>query len=239
MKRMLIIGLLVMVTSLMAVSVTSAQAPCTTSPDTVGVSAPLDCTVVSGKGVGMSRALEDNIIRAVDILKASADNIVGVCLKGTGGLLFSRGDMVPRMAFWAWYYVTADGFTCTNVSAPGVVVLVSTTSPIAPGQSPDSAGTTTTTPDTATTTTTPTAPTTTTTTTTGGVTTLTNCTVVTRAILNFRDAPSLNSNVKDLIPYRSILKAIGRQGTWFNVIYGSDNGWVSASLVNVRGDCGQ
>lgn len=236
MKRLILVALL-MGTLLAAGIATSAQSSCVSNPD-IGVSDVLNCTVVSGKGIGMSRRYEDAIIGAVDILKASGDSVVGVCLKGEGGMLFSNGNMSSRMAFWAWYYVTSDGFTCTNVSAPGVVVLVSLASPLASGQAPEGATgalTTTVDPDA---TPDPNAPATTgATVPSGTLVALENCTVVTRAILNFRDAPSINSNVKDLVPYRSILNAVGKQGAWFNVVYGNDNGWVAASLVNTRGAC--
>lgn len=235
MKRTVILAFLVGLLFLLSVSMTSAQSNCV-GLSNVATSDPLNCKLVSGKGIGMSGRFEDAIILAVDILKASPDNVVGVCLKGEGGILYSRGSMVPRMAFWAWYYRTSDGFTCTNVSEPGVVVLVSIASPLAPGQAPDGSVTVTTSDTTAATTTTDGAPAVATPSA-GALVTLENCTVVTRAILNFRDAPSINSNVKDLIPYRSILKAIAKQGTWYNVIFGSDNGWVAASLVNTRGAC--
>jgi uncharacterized protein YgiM (DUF1202 family) len=235
MKRTVVLAFLVGLLFLLGVSMTSAQNNCV-GLSNVATSDPLNCKLVSGKGIGMSNRFEDAIILAVDILKASPDNVVGVCLKGEGGILYSRGSMVPRMAFWAWYYRTSDGFTCTNVSEPGVVVLVSIPSPLAPGQAPDGSVTVTT-GDTAAATTSDGAPATPTPVSVGGVVQLENCTVVTRAILNFRDAPSIDSNVKDLIPYRSILKAIGKQGTWYNVIFGSDNGWVAASLVNTRGAC--
>ncbi len=226
----------VMVIGLMAIS-SAAQAPCS-STDTVRVSTNADCNTDTGIGVGLSRNLESRIIRAVNLFgnRFNAENPAGVCLKGTGALYLSRASLNPRAAFFAWYYVTDDGYTCTNVDSPATVILVEGTSPIAPGQAPDVPlaveGTSS---DAPTATRTPSAPSASQAV--GGQIVLTNCQVVTRAILNFRDAPSLNSNVIELIPYRTILRAINRSGDWFNVIYGSNNGWVAASLVNTRGRC--
>ncbi|XWX03355.1 SH3 domain-containing protein [Aggregatilineales bacterium SYSU G02658] len=225
-----------MVIGLMAIS-SAAQAPCS-STDTVRVSTNADCNTDTGIGVGLSRNLESRIIRAVNLFgnRFNAENPAGVCLKGTGALYLSRASLNPRAAFFAWYYVTDDGYTCTNVDSPATVILVEGTSPIAPGQAPDVPlaveGTSS---DAPTATRTPSAPSASQAV--GGQIVLTNCQVVTRAILNFRDAPSLNSNVIELIPYRTILRAINRSGDWFNVIYGSNNGWVAASLVNTRGRC--
>lgn len=238
MRRWTLLGVTaaVMVVGLMAIS-SAAQAPCS-STDTVRVSTNADCNTDTGIGVGLSRNLESRIIRAVNLFgnRFNAENPAGVCLKGTGALYLSRASLNPRAAFFAWYYVTDDGYTCTNVDSPATVILVEGTSPIAPGQAPDVPlaveGTSS---DAPTATRTPSAPSAGQAV--GGQIVLTNCQVVTRAILNFRDAPSLNSNVIELIPYRTILRAINRSGDWFNVIYGSNNGWVAASLVNTRGRC--
>jgi hypothetical protein len=216
----------------------AAQAPCS-STDAVRVSPNAECKLDTGFGVGLSPDLEKRVIRAVDIYGSgfNAENPAGVCLKGTGALYLSRAALSPRAAFFAWYYVTDDGYTCTNLDSPGTVILVEGRSPFAPGQAPDvipgaAEGESSAAPAAARTPTAPAA---------GGVVggqiVFTNCQVVTRAILNFRDAPSLNSNVIELIPYRTILRAINRSGDWFNVIYGSNNGWVAASLVNTRGRC--
>lgn len=226
----LCVGLLLGVASLVSAQV----GPCYNNPD-VGVSNTNNCNLHSGRGIGLTLEQEFKVIRAVDIFENDPEKVVAVCLRGDGGLLYSRADILPRVAHWAWYYTTNDGFVCTNVNRPGVVVLISDRSPFAAGNAipaanpAGSAGGAAAAP-------TPSAAAAAFDS--GTRIELTNCNVVTRAILNFRDAPSPNSNVKDLIPYRLILRAIARQGNWFNVIYGSDNGWVSANLVNTRGSCG-
>lgn len=57
-------------------------------------------------------------------------------------------------------------------------------------------------------------------------------------MLNFRDAPTVNSKVKTVIPYDLTLQAINKAPGWYNVIFGDDNGWISADYVNTRGNCG-
>lgn len=216
----------------------AAQVACRTT-DTVRVSANAECSTDSGMGVGLGSALERRIIRAVNLFGSgfSVENPATVCLQGTGALYLSRSNLNPRMAFFAWYYVTEDGYTCTNVDVPSTVILVDGRSPLAPGQPPETIGEafTPSSPAPATAGSTPAAPAAGAAV--GGQIVFTNCQVVTRAILNFRDAPSLNSNVIELIPFRTILRAINRSGDWFNVIYGSNNGWVAASLVDTRGRC--
>lgn len=221
----------------LATMTSTAQVPCS-STDTVRVSANADCNTDTGFGVGLSRNLESRIIRAVNLFgnRFNAENPAGVCLKGTGALYLSRASLNPRAAFFAWYYVTEDGYTCTNVDSPATVILVDAPSPLAPGQAPETVpGAALDESTSPAATRTPSAPAAGQAV--GGQIVFTNCQVVTRAILNFRDAPSLNSNVIELIPYRTILRAINRSGDWFNVIYGSNNGWVAASLVNTRGRC--
>lgn len=237
MRKYTLIGFVTVVMLLSAVSLTSlAQTSCN-STDTVIASTNADCVTDSGVGVGLTKAQESKIITAANLFgtRFDGDNPAGVCLQGEGALYVSRSASNPRQAFFAWYYVTPEGFTCTNIDSPATVVLIAGDSPFAPGQAPEvslNADS-----DNADADTTPAAPNTTTTIS-GGTFNLNNCTVVTRAILNFRDAPSINSDVLDLIPYRTILKVIDRDTNWFNVIFGDQNGWVAASLVNTRGRCG-
>jgi hypothetical protein len=243
MKKALLLGI---VSALMVFGIaniaSAAQNPDCASNPNIRLGGQPDCKVVSGEGVGLAPELESQILGAVDLFgsRISAENPAGVCIKGSGGLLFSSARNAPRVAFWSWYFTTEDGFTCTNISEPGTVILVSVASPFGAGQSPtgDTNSGTPATPvpgaPTTSGTPTPVAPTSGTSSTS---VTLTNCTVVTRAILNFREEPSTSSAVIDLIPFRTILTAIERRGDWFRVIFGDENGWVAARLVTVRGRC--
>ncbi len=239
MRKFLFVGVLVALVLSIASMTTMAQAACSTS-DNVATSDNADCVLDTGIGVGLTRSQEAVIVNAANIFgsRFNGDNPAGVCLQGTGALYVSRAALNPRQAFFAWYYVTPEGYTCTNLSEPATVVLIEGTSPFSAGQAPaaDSTADNDSSDDSADADSTPSAPATSGTST-GGTFVLNNCTVVTRAILNFRDAPSTSSNVLDLIPYKSILKTINRDGDWFNVIFGDQNGWVAANLVNTRGKC--
>ncbi|MEQ8675957.1 MAG: hypothetical protein RIC84_22250 [Aggregatilineales bacterium] len=72
------------------------------------------------------------------------------------------------------------------------------------------------------------------------VTTLTNCRVTPLDILNFRATSDPTSAVLTMIPYDFTVEAINRTGDRFNVIFGDENGWVSASEehVTTEGSCG-
>ncbi len=69
---------------------------------------------------------------------------------------------------------------------------------------------------------------------------LNNCRVTTLDILNFRQGPEALSNVMTMIPYDFTVEAINRTGDRFNVIFGDDNGWITADsqFVTTDGNCG-
>lgn len=238
MRKWILLSVVTTLLALSAVSMTSmAQTLCNTTKNIVS-SINADCVTDSGIGVGLTKRQESKIIAAANLFgdRFSGEEPAGVCIEGTGALYVSRANSNPRQAFFAWYYVTPEGFTCTNLDSPATVILVDGESPLAPGQSPASNPTSgdETTGDNAD----PEATAEVIITDGGTAFVLNNCTVVTRGILNFRDEPSINSNVLDLIPYMTILKAINRNENWFNVIFGDQNGWIAASLVNTRGRCG-
>jgi hypothetical protein len=70
-----------------------------------------------------------------------------------------------------------------------------------------------------------------------GIIPLDGCRVTTLDILNFRDAPSLNSTIKTMVPFDLTLDAINKSGEWFNVVFEDDNGWVHASFLKTFGSC--
>lgn len=74
----------------------------------------------------------------------------------------------------------------------------------------------------------------------GAVTALTDCRVTPLDILNFRATADPTSEVLTMIPYDFTVEAINRTGDRFNVIFGDDNGWISASpeFVTTEGSCG-
>lgn len=236
MKKTILLGITAILMGVLAAGTTLAQRNNCLSNPNVAISENVDCNVDSGIGVGLSRAQESVIIYAVNIYGTEFNGLTpgGVCLTGQGALLKSPTNLAPRTAAFAYQFENADGQQCTLLDAPATIVLIEGENPLASGVVAAPA----TTDDSETTASgTPTAATTTTTQTGTGSAELNNCTVVTRAILNFRDAPSISSGVIDLIPYRAILRVIGKTDGWYNVVFGSNNGWVAANLVNTRGRC--
>lgn len=232
MKKQILLCLAAALTGIMATGTTLAQRNNCESNPNVAFSDNVDCSVDSGIGVGLTRAQEAVIVYAVNIYGTAFNGLTpgGVCLKGSGAILTSPTNANPRAANYAYQFENADGLQCTLLDAPATVVLIAGENPMSSGMVAPAAAATPIANGT------PGAPTTTSLTGTGAAT-LNNCTVVTRAILNFRDAPDINSNVLDLIPYKAILKVIGKSDGWYNVIFGSANGWVAANLVNTRGKC--
>lgn len=225
----------------------SAQVRCGSDANTIidGIASE-SCRVISGRGEGLSRDLEGSIIRAVNLFdpNISGARQAAICLKGEGGLLRIPTNELPRQAYWAETVQGDPGFICTRVGEPSIVVLVTKRAPNqATGTGTGTTGTGTT--DTGTTGT-GTVGTGTTlvedldpeaSTSTDPRFTLDNCLVVTKNILNFRAAPNRSAAVKALIPYNSVLRAIDYQDGWYNVIFGSDNGWIVAELTTPRGNC--
>lgn len=73
----------------------------------------------------------------------------------------------------------------------------------------------------------------------GVSTALSNCRVTTLDMLNFRETASADSAVLTMIPYDFTMDAIARTGDRFNVIFGDDNGWITAdaTFVDTAGNC--
>jgi len=69
-------------------------------------------------------------------------------------------------------------------------------------------------------------------------TALSNCRVTTTHILNLRAAPDATSAVLTLVPYQTTLNASARSGAWLQVVFGSQQGWLSAGYLMLDGDCG-
>jgi hypothetical protein len=65
------------------------------------------------------------------------------------------------------------------------------------------------------------------------------CMVTTKAILNLHESASIEAKVLALMPYQTTLKATARQGDFLQVIYGNNQGWLSARYLSFDGNCGQ
>jgi len=247
MSKAIRLGMLLALLGLAAVAApTSAQQRCAgDTGDATIVDGTVNCRVVSGRGVGLAADREKRVIRAAEVSDPSSwtSPRVGLCLRGTGALIRIPTAATVRQGFWAFPVQGAAGYTCTVLDSAAIVILLEEEYPsdafggAAPAATPATGSA-----ETTATTGTGTAATTGTGTAAGSSTprfTLDSCTVVTTAILNFRSGPSLNDSIKGLIPYNIALRAIDRQGDWYNVIYEDDNGWITATRVRTRGNCGR
>ena len=66
---------------------------------------------------------------------------------------------------------------------------------------------------------------------------LSDCMVTTAAWLNFREAPTTRSSIKDTLPRYVTLTAVERRADWFKVDWYGRKGWISADYVVTRGNC--
>jgi len=248
MSKRIRLGLLLALLGLAVIAApTSAQQRCAgdTSEGTI-VDGTVNCSVVSGRGVGLASDREKRIIRAAEVFDPSSwtSPRVGLCLRGTGALVRVPTNTTARQGFWAFPVQGAAGHTCTVLDSPAIVILLDEQYPAdafgsAAPPAPAAEGA-------------PTAGTAAAGSTAASVVpsdgaattgtaprfTLDGCTVVTTAILNFRSGPSLSASIKGLVPFNIALRAIDRQGDWYNVIYENDNGWITATRVRTRGNCG-
>lgn len=169
----------------------------------------VQCQSLDAAGVGQQSVIDMGFIDAVDVY-GYVELGATVCFYQSGSLVFLDAATSPRVISMLPVHIE-DGMTCGYINRPGTVVLVEQQGDaLQQAQSTGDAD--------------PVVP-------------LDNCRVTTNYILNFRDAP--DGELKDaLIPYDMTLVAINRTEGWFNVIYGDDNGWISADLVQTIGSCG-
>jgi uncharacterized protein YraI len=62
--------------------------------------------------------------------------------------------------------------------------------------------------------------------------------VTTTHTLNLRAEPNTNSAVLAKVPYQAALNASARSGDWLQVVFGNQQGWLSAGYLSLTGDCG-
>jgi uncharacterized protein YgiM (DUF1202 family) len=67
---------------------------------------------------------------------------------------------------------------------------------------------------------------------------LSQCRVTTTHTLNLRAEPNTNSAVLAKVPYQAALNASARSGDWLQVVFGNQQGWLSAGYLSLTGDCG-
>jgi hypothetical protein len=69
------------------------------------------------------------------------------------------------------------------------------------------------------------------------ITPLSQCRVTTTNILNLRAAPDATSAILTKVPYQTTLSASARSGEWLQVVFGSQQGWLSAGYLTLDGAC--
>ncbi|MDE2856518.1 MAG: hypothetical protein OXN94_01575 [Chloroflexota bacterium] len=145
----------------------------------------------------------------LDAVKLSGELSLGVqiCFRDGGSLIFfDESSVPPTIAQLATHDVS--NMVCGWINQPGTVMLMASALDKASGF--DAAG--------------------------NAIAPLSECQIITREHLNFRDAPG--GQRYDVIPAGERLKAIARTSGSFKVEYRGNLGWVSADYVSAEGACG-
>lgn len=166
--------------------------------------------------IGDAWVISLGVIHAVDVFgpNHSMGGTIDICLQGMGGIVYLDASQSPRVPQWMPVSVQG-GYTCTSIPSAGLVVLTATNHSPAANPAPASAPSA--------------APV--------NATPLTNCRVTTTAMVNLRAAP-VDGKVLTVLPYDIMLDATARAGDWMQVVFGDEQGWVSAAYLTTRGTCG-
>ncbi len=199
---------------------------CLTLPASISVvsdSPGIQCQQVSGPAIGNASVIAAAPLNAVDVW-GNQNLTADVCLTGHGRLVFLDATTTPRALSDLPHSIRGE-FTCAQISGPGTVVLL----PAILGEPAPAVETPVETPtqtfanplliaDSV-----------------GDMTPLEDCEVTPRIDLFLRVTPAGNALglVYADIPYT----ALGRTANWFKIERGAREGWISAYLVNQRGDC--
>lgn len=103
------------------------------------------------------------------------------------------------------------GYTCVILYEPGTLVLIPSSTGVQPAAAPPAAA---------------------------GITELTNCMITTQYIARLRAEPNTSSAILDQVPYQLMLQATAYTNGWYRVIFGSQQGWISETLLTTTGNCG-
>ena len=160
---------------------------------------------------------------------------VQICLRGTGTFIFINTAANPRFVS-EMPAVTRElemgTYTCTFISGAGIAVLVN--GPAAPSEAEaeitvDETGVTTVDPNAG-----GEAATSTTVT---GATPLSGCRITTTAMVRLREQPNTSSGIITRLPYEINLQATAKTDDWVQVIWQTQQGWVSERYVSYGDGC--
>lgn len=173
---------------------------------------------------------------------------IQVCLRGTGSFVYRSSATTPRVSAQLPAVTrelnNGNLYTCALVSTTGIAVLMPGEAapnadevPAAPAEdvTADTGEVPAATEEAAA----PAAPQVSAPTTSGDTVELSGCRVTTTAMVRMRTQPTTESEIMTRLPFRLSLQAIARtaDGDWFNVIYGNENGWVSANYLQQSAGC--
>ena len=179
--------------------------------------------VVKGEGnfaaVGDPNLISMGIVQAVDVftylpggvLATVFDPPITICLQGAGTVYF-RPAADQTGTYTPVPAFAANGSMCVTLSQPGLLVLVGigATAPVAAS-----------------------APATN-----GAATPLSDCQVTTDFLLRLRADSNTSSDILARLPMGTTVDATEMVDGWYRVVYGSQQGWVSADFVSTSGNCG-
>jgi hypothetical protein len=160
--------------------------------------------------IGNQGVIDNGVITAVDV-SGWIGSPIDICFYGQGGILFLDAASAPRTPVWM-PTSTNNGMTCTTISTLGTVVLTQNNGYLASDVSDNALL--------------------------ASYRVLSNCRVTTTHMLNLRELPTSNADVITIIPYEYAMESIGRTDDWFHVIFGNNNGYVSADYLQLEGTCG-
>lgn len=174
--------------------------------------------------VGNRQVVDAGIIMAVDVFGldlygtpvTTFNTAVRVCLPGNGGIYFLDANQSPRQP-QALPVSAENGYSCASIPNAGTVVLVNastgTAAPSSAAAAPAEGG---------------------------AVTDLTGlgCQVTTTNIVNLRQDAGMAGAVIGPVPYNETLEVTGKVAGWWRVVFGANQGFISADYANDSGNCG-
>lgn len=168
--------------------------------------------------IGDATLLGMSILQAVDVFGLTLNgspypafnNSIMVCLQGSGTFYFLDATAAPRV-LQAVDATSQDGYTCAHIPHAGTIALVA--GGAAPPAAVNVANTN------------------------SVLASLSNCQVTTTHQVRLRTQPDTSGIIITTLPYQITLQATARQGNWFQVIYESGQGWVSADYLTSQGNC--
>ena len=175
-------------------------------------------------GIGNQQIIAAGPIAAVDVWGSVAAG-TPVCFLESGRIVLLDATTSPRSIVELAVYLT-EGWTCAPLDRPGTVVLLpgEPTIEAAAAVARPAAATSIDVPDAIWQDDSPAAA-------------LSDCRVIPRVFVNFRESPGGPSLDGTVIRYGRVLKAVARTEHWFEVRYEETLGWITAHLVRTAGTC--